>query len=141
MTQLIGLGNDGNIIANQIINDGNTSARNIKDIMWAQFISLQFITRNIGGAFTGTWLVEGSNNWAPFASGGNFGQAANAGDWTDITNQFAPALTTAVSTATTQMVQSPANGAAWRAIRVTLTRTSGAGTSITADVWLSGKGG
>lgn len=138
--QYLGLGNDGNIIPNAVISDAQTSFVGIKSIEICHIISIQFITRSIVGAFTGNWAVEVSNNYAPAAGDSNFGQRPNAGDWIAVDTQFSPAVTLAVSTATIQMCQSPASGSAWRHIRITLTRTSGAGTGITADVWLCGKG-
>jgi hypothetical protein len=136
--KLFGLGREGNVngLQNNTLTAGNPSGQGIVQIDGIWVISIQLIIRSLAGAFTGTWLIEASNNYAP--AGISFGQPPNAGDWTDIGAQLTPALTPAVTANGTQMLTSPAGCCGWRAIRVTLTRTGG--TSAQADVWLCGKG-
>ncbi len=142
--ELLGLGTEGRMFAGltnmtstgALINVSTTTAVGIRSLHRYTAFSLQFITRSLVGGFTGTWLVEASNNWCP--DPGENGQVAYAGDWSDVTSLFTPTLTAAVSTATIQLVEPLTKPSGWRAIKVTITRTGG--TSIIADVWICGKG-
>lgn len=133
--ELLGLGSEGRMINAALVNAGAASASAIRSVHRFTAFSLQLIISSLTGAFTGTWLIEASNNWAP--DPGELGQPANAGNWTDVTSLFTPAPA-AVTANSTQIVEPTRVPNGWRALRITLTRTGG--TSAIADVWICGKG-
>lgn len=113
------------------------STSNPLEVIWCHIVSLQLVISSLSGAFTGTWTVEASNDYAPESGGGSYGQPPNAGTWTDVTAQWTPAVA-GVTANGSQIIQSPTAGCGYRHIRVKLTRTGG--TSAVADVWATGKG-
>ncbi len=142
--ELMGLGSDGRMFNGLATMTGTGALSNaasgalvgIRSLHRFTAFSIQLITRSLVGAYVGVWLIEASNNWAP--DPGELGQVAYAGDWNDVSALFTPALTTAVNANGTQLVEPLTKPNGWKAIRVTLTRTSG--TSIIADPWICGKG-
>lgn len=86
-----------------------------------------------GAGLTATLLIEGSNDYVP--TPGWLGAPEFAGNWSNISGDFLPALTLALAGTTAQYgVLSPNP---WRAIRATLTRTAGNGSGRFA---MQGKG-
>jgi len=81
---------------------------------------------------TGTWKIEGSNDFATQTSqspaqGGAYGSPGNLGHWSDITALFnKPAAVASVSDATSQIVQ-PDGHCSVRHIRVSFTPSGGMG--------------
>lgn len=139
----VGIGAEGRLIPNVLVSAALPLATpgvivGIWDLAMVDWFSLQLISRSRVGAFTGTWLVEASNNYAPAAGATNFGQAAYAGDWNDVTTLFTPAITTAIGADASQITEPTLRPNGWRALRVTATRTGG--TSAVIDAWLCGKG-
>lgn len=141
--QKIGFGTDGRFIANIPVSialptttPGVASA--IVELRDVDAFSIQLISRSRVGAFTGTWLIEASNNYAPASGGTFYNQPAYAGDWNDVTSLFTPAVTTAIGADASQIVEPTRVPNGWRAIRISATRTGG--TSAVIDVWVCGKG-
>lgn len=143
--QKIGFGTDGRIINAMTVSATLPAAPGIPgtvsgiiDLRDTEAFSVQLIAASLTGAFAGTWLFEASNNYSPSSGGTNYGQTSFAGDWTDVTALFTPAITTSLTANGTQLVEPLARPNGWRSLRVTLTRVSG--TSVIASVWVCGKG-
>ncbi len=147
--ELGGLGSEGRMFANAVtftgglagvggalVNAANPAFSSIKSLHRFTAFSIQLILRSLTGTFIGVWLIEASNNWCP--DGGELGQVAYAGDWTDVSTLFTPSLNTAATANGTQFIEPLTKPNGWKAIRLTLTRTSG--TSVIADPWFCGKG-
>ncbi len=81
---------------------------------------------------TGTWLIEGSNDYSPGGAAVN-GQAPEGGHWTDITARFSPTITNPAGSALRQLVSADLGV---RAFRVLFTPASGTG-----DVYVIHSGG
>lgn len=140
--QKLGLGSDGNIIKNVTVSAtlplaSPGIAQGIVDLRDSGAFSLQLIARSLAGAFSGAVLIEASNNYSPPGGGTNLGQPPYAGDWTDVTALFTPAVTTPLVANGSQIVEPLTKPNGWRALRVTLTRVSGL--SVVYDVWVCGK--
>lgn len=94
------------------------------DAREADFVSAQLVTATVSGS----WKIEVSNDYVIGGSGG-YGQAQNAGTWTDITASFTPALVAVVSGTAATENQAARGPSSDRAIRYTFTPSSGTGTA------------
>lgn len=133
--QIYGQGTEGRKI-NSLVNAAAPTFNGIAFIPEIKVVSIQTIITAFTGAFTGNWLLEASNNFAP--DGQYLGQVPNAGTWVDVTAStlIVPAFTAAITANGSQLINIPNIG--WRAIRITITRTGG--TSVQAEAWVQGKG-
>lgn len=130
--QIWGLGKE--TLATGAVDGTTTTLQKIYVVESFVHISLQLITVQ-GAGLTGTWVIEASNNYSPPPSLWN--QAANTGDWVDVTTQFTPAVTSPIAGSTNQLVGPTSGVFPHRTLRVTFARTAGNGT---ASIWLMAKG-
>lgn len=117
-----GNGSENNFLTASISNTTPVTT-DAMDAREADFVGVQLVTATVSGS----WKIEVSNDYVIGGSGG-YGQAQNAGTWSDITTAFFPAIAAVVSgvSGENQYVQAEI---CTRAIRYTFTPTSGTGTA------------
>jgi hypothetical protein len=75
----------------------------------------------------GAWKIEASGNYVPTTGALAYGQAANAGAWSDVTALFSPAVAAVVHGTAATLSQFTQAELRTRALRVTLTPSTGSG--------------
>ena len=121
-------GNNGDFVISSVTSAHvivTSTASGLVTETFTSALRIEVIHTETAAVPTGDWKVEVSNNFVPATNGTVYGQVTQAGDWTDITDQFSPSIA-AVTTAGSQYVQADITA---RALKYTFTPSDGEGTA------------